>query len=571
MIERLDKETINLISAGEVIEAPCDVVKELIENSIDSGADSITLKIEDAGLDLIEIIDNGCGITREDLFLCLEKHTTSKLKKIDDLYSLDSFGFRGEALSSINAISNLNIISSVDNSGRGYSLEKEEIKEIECRKGTTIKIKDLFYNVPVRKKFLKSKYVEFAKIYDVFLEFVLLYPKIKFSFISSKKKEVFFQTDSENRYLQVFGKDFKNKIISVDIKNDLFNIKGILMNPINGFYYPKSFVYINNRAIYSSQINRAILESYKDYLMIQQKPFFVLFFEINKGLVDINVHPKKRFIKIQNESLFINELKLEVFKILESTNKFAPKASFDVANQNRFFSSTPASPQNFIKSSSSLPNYNPTFTKTNSYFNEFTADPTLKLNDKEITLILGQLHKTYIVCETKDGFLLIDQHAAAERINLEKNRKLNINLEKQELLVPKQIKNITSEQASLIIDHKDNFSEVGFSFEQKEGGLYLKSIPAFLDNFFDLDLFLEFLYEFEKNPKEVMSKLEDKIIKLKSCKESLKSNTELSLFEIQDLIKKLDSCVDKNICAHGRPTNIFYSVKDLEKLFKRLV
>ena len=447
MIERLDKETINLISAGEVIEAPCDVVKELIENSIDSGADSITLKIENAGLDSIEIIDNGCGITREDLSLCLEKHTTSKLKKIDDLYSLDSFGFRGEALSSINAISNLNIISSVDNSGRGYLLEKEAIKEVECRKGTAIKIKDLFYNVPVRKKFLKSKYVEFAKIYDVFLEFVLLYPKIKFSFISSKKKEVFFQTDSENRYLQVFGKDFKNKIISVDIKNDLFNIKGILMNPINGFYYPKSFVYINNRAIYSSQINRAILESYKDYLMIQQKPFFVLFFEINKGLVDINVHPKKRFIKIQNESLFINELKVEISKILESTNKFAPKASFEVANQNRLFSSTPATPQNIIKSSSSLPNYNSTFTKTNSYFNEFTTDPTLKLNDKEITLILGQLHKTYIVCETKDGFLLIDQHAAAERINLEKNRKLNINLEKQELLVPKQIKNITSEQA----------------------------------------------------------------------------------------------------------------------------
>lgn len=571
MIEKLDKETINLISAGEVIEAPSDVVKELIENSIDSGADSIILKIENAGLDLIEVSDNGQGITKEDLSICLEKHATSKLRKIDDLYSLDSFGFRGEALSSINAISNLTIISSTENTGRGYILEKEKIKEIEARKGTTVKVKNLFYNVPVRKKFLKSKYVEFSRIYDVFLEFVLLYPSIKFNFISSKKKEVFFKTDSENRYLQVFGKEFKNKVIPVDIKNELFNIKGVLMSPINGFYFPKSFVYINNRAIYSSQINRAVLEAYKDYLMIQQKPFFVLFFEINKNLVDINVHPKKRFIKIQNEQLFINELKIEISKILESSTKFTPKASLDLQNQNRLFSSTPASSQNFLKSSNSLQNYNPTLTKANSYFNEFTTEPTLKLNNNQITRILGQLHKTYIVCETKEGFLLIDQHAAAERINLEKNRKLEINLNKQELLVPKLIKSTTSEQASLLIESRDKFSDVGFSFEEKADGLYLTSIPSFLDNFFDIDLFLELLSDFEKNPKDVISKLKDNIIKLKSCKESLKANTELSLFEMQDLIKKLDSCVDKNICAHGRPTNIFYSIKDLEKLFKRIV
>ena len=573
-IQKLDPETINLISAGEVIESPCDVVKELIENAIDSGADSISLTVKDAGLELLEIKDNGCGIKKEDLLLCLEKHTTSKLKKIDDLFSLDSFGFRGEALSSINAISKLSVVSAVDDNGKGTILENNALNEIEAIKGTTITVKDLFYNVPVRKKFLKSKSVEFSKIYDVFLEFVLFNPNIKFTFISSKKTENFFKTTQENRFLQVFGKEFKNKVINVDINNDLFSVKGFLMSPVNGFYFSKSFIYINKRAIFSSQINKIVLDSYKDYLMIQQRPFFILFFEINKNFVDINVHPKKRIIKIQNEQLFLAELKLEISRLLDGVSKSNYSLDIDSKMQNKLFSSNtfsykPDLPNNFSKG---LDNYHPDLplSKQNTFTNDQFADE-LRLNNKKITKIFGQINNTYIICEVADGFILIDQHAAAERINLEKNRKLNINLNKQELLTPKLISNITFEQKALILKNENYFLHAGFSFESKDDNLFLKTIPVFLDNFFDLDLFLEMVFELQENPKDIIHKLKDKVIKLKSCKESLKANSELSLPEIQNLIKQLDLCVDKNICAHGRPTNIFYSIKDLEKLFKRIV
>ena len=572
MIKKLEKETINLISAGEVIECPADIIKELIENAVDAKAKSITLTIKNSGIDLIEIKDDGCGISKEDLPLTIERHATSKLEKIDDLYSIDTFGFRGEALSSINAVSKLKIQSSNNQEGVGYLLENNQIKEIPFSKGTTIVVKDLFYNIPVRKKFLRSLSTEFSKIYNTFLEFVLLNPEIKFQFISEKKNEIFSRTSREGRYIQVFGKDIVSKTITINSENAVFKLSGILCKPTNYFYFPNNFLYINKRPVFSPQINKQITEAYKDYLMIQQKPFFVLFFDLDSRVLDVNVHPKKRTIRIQNEFVFINQLKEELNNIFSKQEKVEPKLQTPISS--------------FLEKPESLNNeviYNFEYSKNlelQDYSNDISYRPIvqpavqkeLTLNNQKIKSILGQILNTFIVCEIEDGMMLIDQHAAEERINLEKNREYFSNYIKiQNLISPKELININLETKDFIYKNQILFKDLGFIIQEDTEKLYLVTIPEFLERYFTIDFFYEILKSLEENPKEKLEKIKDKILKLKSCKESIKANDPLSISQMINLIKQLEECKDKTICAHGRPTILIYTKKELEKMFKRIV
>lgn len=601
MIKKLDTETINLISAGEVIECPADILKELIENSIDACSKSITVTIKNSGLDLIEIKDDGLGISKQDLPLTTERHTTSKLNKIDDLYSLDTFGFRGEALSSISAVSKFKITSSDNETGVGYFFKDQEINEIPFSRGTTISVVDLFYNVSVRKKFLKSNSFEFTKVYNVFLEFVILNPDIKFQFISEKKNVVFPRTTREGRFIQIFGKDIISKTVSLDIKNELFSLTGILCKPTNYFYFPLSFLYINKRPVYSAQINKQVSDIYKDYLMIQQKPFFVLFFELDSNALDINIHPKKRSIKIHNEFVFLNQLKEELQNIFISKDKVLP----NISPISSYVNSDPISSTSDLSSSSKEAPFtvNPSLFQGNdlSSFNEATNFEYVKdssrnssylrdqnisiylpnfqnktsklfLNNIEIQLIYGQILDTFIVCKTSKGLLLIDQHAAEERINLENNRKSYIDyLKVQTLLSLVKIQNLNLDTKAFIQDNLHLFSQLGFEIVIKAEGFYLKTIPEFLNRYFTIDIFYEILKNIEENPKDEIEKLKDKILKLKSCKESIKANDVLSLAQMSDLIKRLNDSKDNTICAHGRPTYLYFTKKDLEKMFKRII
>ena len=575
MIKKLDSHTINLISAGEVIECPADILKELIENSIDANSKSIIITVKSSGLDLIEIKDDGNGIAKDDLPVALERHTTSKLSKIEDLYSIETFGFRGEALASIDAVSLLKIASSNNDSGAGYQYENGVLNEIPFNKGTTITIKDLFYNVPVRKKFLKSNSTEFTKLYNIFLEFVILNPEIKFQFISEKKNEIFSRTTQEGRYIQIFGKDTIYKTINIDTSNSIFKLKGLLCKPTNYFYFPINFLYINKRPVYSPQINKLITDSYKDYLMIQQKPFFIFFFELDSKILDVNVHPKKRIIRIQNEFIFLNQLKEEINAIF-SKNIVQPQVSTKLSE----FISNTKSPAEYGLSENEIKTVNGF--KDNLYEETGYRDynpivplivpEELKFNNHKIKTVLGQILNTYIVCEIEDGMILIDQHAAEERINLEKNRLEFIDYVKvQNLMIPRKLDYMDSQTIDFIIAYKETLGELGFNIIRKEDQLYLTTIPEFLDHYFDQNFFYEILKDMEHNPNENLTKLKDRILKLKSCKESIKANDPLSISQIIKLIQKLDSCQDKTICAHGRPTSIVFNKKELEKIFKRIV
>ncbi len=577
-IKKLSKETINLISAGEVIDGPSDVLKELIENSVDAKATEILIEVKNSGIDLINIKDNGVGILKEDLKVCLEKYTTSKLETIDDLYSLDSFGFRGEALSTIDAVSKLKIISSTNKDGSGFVLEYNNISEISASQGTNIIIEDLFYNVPVRKKFLKSTSSEFSKIYEVFLANVLLNPDITFKFISEKKNVVFSKTTLENRYIQIYGSNITSKTVPINVNNDFFTLTGILTNPTNSIYLSTNFLFINKRFVFSPQIYKTITSAYKDYLMIQQKPFFILFITLNSNTIDVNVHPKKRVVKLQNEMLFLIELKKELSKILDGfLGKSLPVTNYnslsDFVSFNKSITYNSTESTNNFKSNGATEFINKSqknLFADAEFKNNFSGINKINLFEFELSKILGQINNTFIVCETKDGMLLVDQHAADERINLEKNRKQYDFVEKQSLISEILLDGL-SERYIEILNNKPNiFEKIGFSYIFKNNNFYLKSIPLFLNRYFDKNVFVNILKDIDEGTDDVL-KLKDNLLKLKSCKESIKGNQLLSFTEQVNLIRKLNECSDKGICAHGRPTIIFVSIKDLEKGFKRIV
>jgi len=573
-IKKLSKETINLISAGEVIEGPSDILKELLENSVDAGATEITVEIKSSGFDLISVKDNGSGILKEDLEICLEKYTTSKLNTIDDLYGIESFGFRGEALSTIDSVSKLDIATSTTDDGVGFKLSDDNVVQTSSTKGTSINVKDLFYNVPVRKKFLKSKSFEYSKVYEVFLANVLLNPNITFKFISEKKNIVFPKTDLKNRFVQIYGSDIISKTVDLDVKNESFTIKGIFTNPSNPVYFPSNFLFINKRFVFSPQIYKAITESYKDYLMIQQKPFFILFITFDPKTIDVNVHPKKRVVKIQNEMMFIMEFKKALTNVLDKVlGKEAPSLEYNSLKD--FVSSKPSFSNTTSQySQPSSPNNTPSFDYKSQkplFSNTFqNSENTLNLFEHTITKVLGQIKDTFIICETKDGFILIDQHAADERINLEKNRSKFDYVEKQNLISEVSLDFLSESYKDVLSSKKKVLEDLGFSYSLKDDIYYLKTMPIFLNRFFDKNFFLNILKDLQEGTSDV-SKLKDNLLKLKSCKESIKANHPLSFQEQISLIKKLNECKDKGICAHGRPTIIFLSLKDLEKLFKRIV
>lgn len=574
MIKKLSQETINLISAGEVIESPSDILKELLENSIDAIATEIIVKIRNSGIDLLEIKDNGTGISEEDLKICTQRHTTSKLENINDLYSLDTFGFRGEALASINAISQLEIISADNVNGKGCAFKDGKTSSVACPKGTTIKVENIFYNVPVRKKFLKSKAQEFSKVYNTFLEFVIQYPKIRFQFISEKKEESFISTTPDKRYEQVFGKDILTKVKKIDTKNEFLKIKGIITRQDHYFFYPNNYLYINKRAVYSAQISKLIQRCYKDYLMVQQKPFFVLFIELDSKTLDVNVHPKKRIVKIQNE--FIFNLKLK--EIIESTlfskdslNQRPPEVNKNIRDFLGKYDTQEQS--NTLKSDIPEIIYNLKEKNTQTTISvPENKSKKICLGNFEIREIIGQLFDTFIVCKTQEGLLLLDQHAAEERINLEKNRHLyETDFKVQSLMIPKPLDFISESQKEFIKKNKSLLISLGFTIEPKGNGLALTTIPEFLEHYFDHTFFLDILNEIEETNDFDISRIKEKILKLKSCKESIKANEQLSISQIYQLIEKLDKCKDKGICAHGRPTYLLLNRKELEKMFKRIV
>lgn len=602
-ILQLDTITINKIAAGEVIENPKSIVKELIENSIDANADEIIIEIRKGGKELIRITDNGIGIEKNEVSIAFKRHTTSKINCAEDLNKVKTLGFRGEALASIAAVSKVEIITKTHNSTSGLRMiiEGGEIiskNDIGCPIGTTIIIKDLFYNVPARKKFLKSDSRESANINELVTNLSMSTTKVSFKLINNENIIIKTPKTSNffNTIVSIYGKDLYNSLINVDYSNEDFRIYGYISN-LN--YYrgnrKNQIIFVNDRYIKNIRINYAIDDAYRTMLPINKYPVCFLKIYINSDAIDVNVHPAKteirfddeQFVRKQiinalsttlNKELIIKEVKSE--KIVSNYSKIEEKQNkIESSNYNIFtedFSDNNVVELNDIKADE---NYFGTFiTKEDNLennteqekFETISNNSVLNIPDLEI---IGLLFNTYILCENREEneFCIIDQHAAHERINYEKllEQINNKKIVSQELIVPEIIE-LSPQEYYTTISYKNYFKEIGLIIENFGiNSIIVTSLPSVLSNVNVKDLFFTVLDSIKTNSNENLDLGKGKIIKA-ACSKSVKAGDKLHIIELKKLIKDLFTTNNPLTCPHGRPVLIKMKKYEIEKLFERI-
>ena len=626
-----DNEKINKIkdyekiAAGEVIERPANVVKELIENSIDAGAKEIRIIIKKAGKTLIQVIDDGKGISPDDMELAFERYTSSKIHSFDDLEKLSTLGFRGEALASISAVSQVEIISRIKENERGLQLFIEggkvlRKKEISCPIGTNIKVKNLFYNIPARKKFLKKDYTELGHITDIIQRYSLAYPD--FQFIYQHNELTILNCPASNdlktTVFHIYGKNIAKFMEYIDYseKGELFKIYGLVGQPqISKKDRTASSFFLNRRYVISDIIFRAIKEAYKGTLMINKHPFFILFLELNPSSIDFNIHPKKLYIKFERENYVYNRVYTIIRDFVEEKfmkqepkyldielEDFIPKEELVEELSSKTQQSETGNLETekailktdgIVETEESIIDESVQLHLSEDIINHKTFKKQIpetflrekfikKENFPKVRLIssTGQLsNKIYIVLEgfnetNEPGLYILDQHAASERINKEKLLESyeSLKTSKQKLISPLKI-DVSHSEKFFLSAHLGEIKKLGFDFEHFGGNTFiLREIPTIMGKVPDINVIKDIIADITKIGKDKsFSEVKEEIINYLACHKSIRGGDDLSLENIRDLIIELADCKDSYHCAHGRPTLRFLSFKELDKLFKRIV
>ncbi len=591
-INILDSNTIDKIAAGEVVERPSAVVKELVENSIDANADAVTIEIKDGGISFIRITDNGEGIDRSQVKKAFMRHATSKIKSVEDLISVTSLGFRGEALSSISAVGKVEFLTKTktDFIGTRYVVEGGRecvFEDAGIPDGTTIIVRDLFFNVPARKKFLKSPSSEGNNITELIEHMILSHPNISFKYIynGNVKLQSSGKNDIKSCIYNVYGRDIANGLIEVKSIRDDISIHGFIGKPELARATRNFEIYfVNNRFIKSTLIDRALEEAYKDYLMLHKYPTVFLYFEIPSHLIDVNVHPTKREIRFfEGEALkcyIVDVIKNALINkelIKEIVEEHHEKPSVKESEINK----EPFETINHIIESS----YN------NYYSSEIEKeDESTDINDKneQLTLfddkfiseesikkhrIIGQLFNTYWLIEFENKLFIVDQHAAHEKVNYERLiKKLRNNENCSQNIYPPIVVSLSNAEAQYVTKYNENFLNVGFTIEHFGGLDYtISTVPMELLSQNPADYFHEMLDELMEGKNSKETETVNLKIATMACKASVKGNMHLSVFEADKLISELLTLDNPYNCPHGRPTIISFSKYEIEKMFKRIV
>ena len=591
-INILDSNTIDKIAAGEVVERPSAVVKELVENSIDANADAVTIEIKDGGISFIRITDNGEGIDRSQVKKAFMRHATSKIKSVEDLISVTSLGFRGEALSSISAVGKVEFLTKTktDFIGTRYVVEGGRecvFEDAGIPDGTTIIVRDLFFNVPARKKFLKSPSSEGNNITELIEHMILSHPNISFKYIynGNVKLQSSGKNDIKSCIYNVYGRDIANGLIEVKSIRDDISIHGFIGKPELARATRNFEIYfVNNRFIKSTLIDRALEEAYKDYLMLHKYPTVFLYFEIPSHLIDVNVHPTKREIRFfEGEALkcyIVDVIKNALINkelIKEIVEEHNEKPSVKESEINK----EPFETINHIIESS----YN------NYYSSEIEKeDESTDINDKneQLTLfddkfiseesikkhrIIGQLFNTYWLIEFENKLFIVDQHAAHEKVNYERLiKKLRNNENCSQNIYPPIVVSLSNAEAQYVTKYNENFLNVGFTIEHFGGLDYtISTVPMELLSQNPADYFHEMLDELMEGKNSKETETVNLKIATMACKASVKGNMHLSVFEADKLISELLTLENPYNCPHGRPTIISFSKYEIEKMFKRIV
>lgn len=637
-ISLLSQDTIDKIAAGEVVERPSSVVKELVENAIDAGATAITVEIKDGGISFIRITDNGCGIEQEEVPLAFLRHSTSKIKSAEDLMCVHSLGFRGEALSSIAAVARVELITKTHDAltGTRYLVEGSKeiaMEEIGAPEGTTFLVKDLFYNTPARRKFLKTAQTEGTYISDMLEKLALSHPDISFKYINNNQTKLHTSGNGNRKDLiyHIYGRDIAASLMEVSYKSEYFEVSGFIGKPvINRGNRNYENYFINGRYIKSSLLSKAIEEAYKSFLMQHQYPFTVLYFIFSGEDVDVNVHPSKMELRFEHNQEIYKELCEALYGVL-SHRELIPEVPVDKKR-------TPEKIEHVYKESIPEPFEKRRIndirnTQTEGYKpREVTPSPQVRENltfqpkenhpgvfvignhdrskdenrkmspvvadtkgeeisdSSQITLesvspdfltrdakkkhrIIGQLFKTYWLIEYEDKLYIIDQHAAHEKVLYE--RTMSRLAEKEftsQTISPPIVLSLDAREQEMLEKYMQEIQRLGYVVEPFGGREYM--ISAVPDNLYHIDmkdLFIEMLDDFSNlTGRQTPDLIMEKVASM-SCKAAVKGNDALSLPEIDALIEELLTLENPFNCPHGRPTIISMSKYEIEKKFKRIV
>lgn len=628
-IQVLDGETINKIAAGEVVERPSSVVKELVENAIDAGATAVTVEIQDGGTSLIRITDNGSGMEKDDISMAFLRHSTSKIRSAQDLQTIHSLGFRGEALSSISAVAQVELLTKTAHAMTGYRYQinggvEKSMEDIGCPDGTTFIVRQLFYNTPARRKFLKSNITEAGYISDLMVRLSMSHPEVSFKFINNRQNRL--HTSGNGRLkdilYHIYGRDISANLLPVEAGQKGVRMTGFIGKPIicrGNRSYENYF--INGRYIKSPVITQAIEDAYKTFTMVHKFPFAILHFTLDTAELDVNVHPTKmevRFSHGQELYKFIYETLRQVLfgrELIPEVKPSEPKQAVTVVPKP--FSKPIERP--VIRSTSGLiehptersaaqtveqpkvtppqkPDIRPELKGTKEKLpepfekNRLEALRVSTVEDKpqqyelfETGLLtkearvrhklIGQVFDTYWIVEYDGKLFIIDQHAAHEKVLYEKLMKhFKENQPMTQMIQPPIILTLSMTEMDLLNRYMDQFKKMGFEFESFGGKEYaLRGVPSDLYGFTGKEMVIELLDElageFERMRTDVIG---DKIATM-ACKAAVKGNMRISSKEADALIEELLRAENPYTCPHGRPTIISMTKTELEKRFKRIV
>ena len=633
MIKVLSKETVEKIAAGEVIERPVSVVKELVENSIDAGATNIIIKIYDGGKRKISISDNGSGINREDVNLAFIKHSTSKIENVDDLYRIHTMGFRGEALASIKAISNVTLISKTEDEEIGSKISffngNKRIENISTNKGTSIIVEDIFYNIPARKKFLKKDTYESNLINDLLYRLAIANPSIGFKYMNNDKVifDLFSDQSLYERINSLYGYDTAINMKEVNIESDKFKIRGYISNNLLYRSNKKNqLLYINNRTVKNDAISKVINEAYKSTIPLNRFPIFFLFIDIDPSMLDVNIHPAKTEVKIQDmDELLIllnSNLKRVINSDVELKIAFSDKKDEEDSDEaviityeddtttqdnsvyvksndteyDKFISKEDSDrdennedipvfdDDEFINDINLLQDRNKNIEKPSQeyeeilIFDERTEDDKNRIVMDDINIldaykIEGVLFNTFILLYdyNNDFVVMIDQHAAHERILYEefsekfKNSKVN----SQYIEGVSPIK-LTVNEEETIKENMDLLNKFGFTIDiYPDHNVVVRSIPIIFGGNYSLDLIKDIIGILDEEKTNIYDYKVEKIMKY-ACKNAIKAGDKISNIEIDKLIEDLKKCKYPTTCPHGRPSMIILKKNMIEKMFFRI-
>jgi DNA mismatch repair protein MutL len=604
----------NKIAAGEVVERPSSVVKELVENALDADSTRIIIEVEKGGRSLIRVSDNGSGMNRDDALLAPERYATSKIYKDEDLFAINTLGFRGEALPSIAAVSKFCLVTRDQTSQAGTEVVVEggtikKVSQVGAPLGTMVTVRQLFFNMPARRKFLKTVNTEMGHIADTVSSMALGRPDIQFRLIHNSKvvKNWSATADEVGRVVDVLGKDIKNNLNKIEFTSDFLTVQGWISSPrITRSTSRGIYLYVNQRFVRNRVIQHALFQGYGSRLMKGQFPLAVVFIHVPCNQLDVNVHPTKHEVKFERQKkihdavtgVVAERLRLadqpewrpKTFpepdpmdiksRISESVPHFSiPKKEIPTRYPRTSGISASLRPVTHIPTEAGSPlhsdqqpasplkqdlGFTPTSSQTELWERKRFGD--LK--------VIGQFYDTYILCESSDRIVLIDQHAAHERIIFEqlKNRSFASKKSAQKLLIPETI-DLGYREAKILEGLIPDLNELGLEIEPFGGNTFVvKSVPALLENKEVKPLVIEIVEKMAQIGFTTgLEKAMDQCLILMACHGAIRANQKLSDEQIKRLLDQLDQCDQPSNCPHGRPTWISWSIKDLEKSFKRIV